>query len=362
MKNITNFILSIILSSGLISCGSMDSSFIEYVVPGGLKYPQKVTSYNVYPGRDSAIVTFQKGNDKSIVKYTVTYLRGSVADTIKLNASDYGDTISFTLKLTEGTYTATIRSYDSVGNVSVPVPIVVSTYGKSYQSIISNRPAIWFSDLKVRLGSTTAFITEVKYKNTAGIYVTKRYKTKVDTIIGLPDFQTELSWRSLHLPTALSIDTFYTDFSTKKMSVFTPFLSTGASASSTDGSNSVDRAFDADLASYWKSNTANSYPHWLKFDFGKLNDVSMAYLTCKTFTGAATSFSQISIEGSIDGTSWEPLGLFRALLQTDPQIFTFPTTSVRYIRLNLLKTANTVLTDKNAFLQDFKIYSVDNSR
>lgn len=80
-----------------------------------------------------------------------------------------------------------------------------------------------------------------------------------------------------------------------------------ATASTTNGSDTADKAFD-DLPttsfSYWRSlNT--SFPEWLQYDFGAGNEIQIVEYTIRAATSSQTRApSSFTFEYSDDGTNW----------------------------------------------------------
>ena len=99
---------------------------------------------------------------------------------------------------------------------------------------------------------------------------------------------------------------------------------------------------DGNTSSYWES-ADNAFPQWLQADLGSAKSVTTLTLDLPPAIAWATRTQTLSVLGSTDGSSWTTLKA-SAGYTFDPSTgntvtITLPTTSVRYLRLNV--TANT---------------------
>jgi len=121
-----------------------------------------------------------------------------------------------------------------------------------------------------------------------------------------------------------------------------PNLLTGATvtSSSNNGPYTSDQAFDGNQATYWES-SGNSFPQWIQVELGSA--ISLDQIVMKLPAGWGTRTQTISIQGSIDGSSFYSLQdsanyEFNPALDNTVAV-SFNGETIRYIRLNV--TANT---------------------
>jgi hypothetical protein len=101
-------------------------------------------------------------------------------------------------------------------------------------------------------------------------------------------------------------------------------------------------AVDGNASTYWES-TNNAFPQWLQVDLGAAKSFSRIVLDLPPSTAWGTRTQTLSILGSTDGSSFATI-VASAGYTFDPSTgntvtITFPSTSARYVRLNV--TANT---------------------
>jgi hypothetical protein len=112
------------------------------------------------------------------------------------------------------------------------------------------------------------------------------------------------------------------------------------SASSTNSSYVAGNVTDADASSYWES-ASSAFPQWVQVDLGSAQSVGKVTLKLPPSWGARTQ--TLSVLGSSDGSSFTTLAgsagyVFDPAAANTVNI-TLPTTSVRYVRVNV--TGNT---------------------
>ena len=117
-------------------------------------------------------------------------------------------------------------------------------------------------------------------------------------------------------------------------------LGKAVSASSVNGGFPVSNVNDGNQGSYWESNN-NAFPQWVQVDLGASTSIDQVVLKLPTGWGARTE--TLSVQGSTDGSSFSMI-VASAGYTFNPSTgntvtITFPSTSARYVRLNV--TANT---------------------
>jgi hypothetical protein len=101
-------------------------------------------------------------------------------------------------------------------------------------------------------------------------------------------------------------------------------------------------AEDGDPSTYWES-TNNAFPQWLQVDLGSAKSFSRIVLDLPPSSSWSTRTQTLSVQGSTDGSSFSTIagsaGYTFNPSTGNTVTITFPSTSARYVRLNV--TANT---------------------
>ncbi|MBE8721993.1 DUF4998 domain-containing protein [Sphingobacterium pedocola] len=224
-------LLAILVVIFLSGCRKMDSTYEQYVERGGRIYTAKPSNVTVQGGLNRIKISWPRGVDPNIVKARISW--NTNADFADIAIVPSLDTISHTIdNLTEDNYSFVIVTYDQDGNSSVPLEIFGNTYGNRYQARLLDRPILTAAQMRngtmfIAWGQADtvsgAFASEIKYVNLLGDTVLKRTDFLLDTTI-FQDYKKETSifYRTLFLPTANALDTFYTSFVEQAVAEFVP--------------------------------------------------------------------------------------------------------------------------------------------
>ena len=333
MKKILHYIMILAASisvSTFSACKQMDSTYKEYIVPGGTTYTGKITSPVVYSGRNRVKISWLKGSDPNVINAKVFW--NNYADSISVSIPPTGDTISVVIgNLEEQTYSFIVKTYDNKGNSSIPVELLGSSYGNKYQSNLLNRPVI-ASDLdlsgklNIQWGSANItggfYATDVTYTDNTGTSKVKRFGVS-ELVSGIFDYKqgTSYKYRTVYVPNSISIDTFYTAYSVQQVAEKLSKLNWTATADSYALTSQLPnggpmKAIDDNITTFWHTETSASkvYPHWLAVDMKKMFNVTRVELTCRQ--AVATTFTSFTIQGSLDGVNWTSYDTF-TLIQKD---------------------------------------------
>lgn len=213
----------VILLVVIVSCSKMDSYKEKFEKGGPITYAGKMDSVNVLPGRNRVVIKGLFTSDPNIVKYRVFWKSRQDSIEVPVKRSSGVDTPKIIIpNLEEGTQSFEIRTYDKLGNSSVPVYVTGNVYGDAYQSSIINRGVV---DASLQ-NDGSALITWADVSPDAGVlsmYI--QYKDAAnnlhDTIINsiaigqatsLPNIKvgSSFSYRTAFLPAPNAVDTFYT--------------------------------------------------------------------------------------------------------------------------------------------------------
>ncbi len=325
MTKIINYpILFNIMITGLflvniMACKEMDSTYKDLIVPGGIVYPGKAASPQVYPGHNRVKISWFRGSDPSVVKARIFW--NNYTDSVEVDVPTGKDTISCILEdLPENTYSFFIRTYDKAGNISIPVEVLGTVYGEQYQASILNRSielcSISETAVTVEWGAadtTSVYATEVKYTDNAGEEKVL-YTPGNESVLTIPDMKkgTTFRYRTIYVPDYVSIDTFYTSF-TENTKYFLDksnwrVIAFSSQHNSTEA-NRVTNIIDGKPGTRWHTNASTSYyPHFVTVDMGfewiitgfeifRMKDDDRACDTFQLFT-------------STDNATWVDLGVF----------------------------------------------------
>ncbi len=208
-----------------LGCKDIDSTFKEYVVPGGLSYPEKAKNPVVYSGNNRVKVVWQKGSDQRVTQGRIFW--NNYLDSVEVITTDNSDLVNCLIEnMQEGIYSFFIYTYDDSGNVSIPVETSGTVYGNNYIDDLQNRPISHIqiensSDLWIywgKFGFSDAIAMEVQFTDEDNANHSMLFDINQDvTLIENYGNKSSFQYRTLFLPDTLCIDTFYTNFSTYQL-------------------------------------------------------------------------------------------------------------------------------------------------
>ena len=218
----------IFLLSLLAACSKMDDYKSKYTQGGAITYAGKMDSVQIFSGKKRVKVTGLFTSDPNIIKYRVFWNSRQDSVEVAVTRTSGVDTANLIIpSLAEGVQSFEIRTYDKLGNSSVPVYVSASVYGDLYQSSLVNRGV---ADASYQAGNVSALLTWADVNSDAGvqsmeIMYTDTNSVAHDTIVAsvltnmttsLPAYQlgSTFSYRTAYLPNATAIDTFYVAFQT----------------------------------------------------------------------------------------------------------------------------------------------------
>lgn len=229
LKNVF-YIVMVALVLFVNGCSKFDAYKDKYLQDGSISYPGIIDSVTVLSGKNRVILKGLIVADPKLVKYRVFW--NSRNDSIEgpINPTGKIDTFNTTINnLPEGSLTFEIRTYDSDGNISVPVIATGNVYGDIYKSSLTTRgiakaevqpdnsALINWADVNADAG---VIAMQVKFTDNSGInHDTLLPSTAAGLSSSLPDFKsgTSLNYRTAFLPNKTAIDTFYTDYQIKSV-------------------------------------------------------------------------------------------------------------------------------------------------
>lgn len=322
MKKILQNILLLFIIAGVLSgCKKMDSTYKEFVVPGGIEYVGKANSPKVYPGFHRVKIAWLRGSDPAVVNAKVFW--NNFKDSIVVPIPPSGDTINVIIdNLLEKSYSFVIRTYDEKGTSSIAVEVNGAAYGENYQSELLNRPVNStqldaHGKVTIEWGSADisngAFTTEVKYTDVNGNIRVKSFPADAPTS-EITDIKPTAGYqyRTMFRPDSISIDNFYTDyvgnvsfrFDKKDWKVI------DYSDQYSDGENAAINVIDGTDADRWHTN-GSPYPHYVTIDMGIVREISrfgVSRTLYATPNGDDRAPTRIQFLISMDNQNWTSLG------------------------------------------------------
>lgn len=325
MKSIHWYSTILSLFICLIGCKKMDSTYKQYIVPGGLPYTGKVTNAKAYAGKNRIKIAWPKSKDPNVVKAKIFW--NNYADSIEVDVPSNLDTISVIIdNLPEKSYTFNVLTYDGKGIPSIPVELLSGSYGEKYQEQLLNRPVnslIIDVDGKITIDwgnadiSSGAVFSELKYVNTAGNPATKRFSVKEPKSL-LTDLKsgTRFEYRTEFRPDTLySIDSFFTNYAESHELTISKasWKVIDFSSEHDNGSNAVKNFIDGTDGTRWHSRAdGRGYPHFATIDMGVERTITQFGIWRTTFEngGDNRAPNKIQFFTSTDNTTWADQGVF----------------------------------------------------
>ncbi|RYD91799.1 MAG: hypothetical protein EOP54_21840 [Sphingobacteriales bacterium] len=334
----------------LAACKKMDSTFKQFIAPGGITYAGKPTSPLVYPGRNRIKLAWLRGADASVSKAKIFW--NNKQDSLSLTIPATGDTISVIIgNLEEKRYNFVVFTFDEQGNSSVPVELLGESFGNRYESLLLARPVLSSEvdatgNLNIKWSAANisggAYATDVQYTNTDDALVVKRFLvTEATSVISDYKRGTNYNSRTVYMPSIRSIDVFYTPYEIEYASYKidkTNWLATADSYALTSKlpNGPPAKAIDDNLATFWQTETTSSkvYPHWLAIDFNKQFNLTRLELSCVQDNAATSTFTTFTVQTSANGTTWTNVTNFSLVLKNGTQSFALPSTlRTQYLRI-----------------------------
>lgn len=226
MKNLRNILVTAfatILMVLVYSCSNNADDYLKFTEGGAISYTGKIDSLKIFPGRDRIKIEGLIISDPKVSQLRVYWNSKKDSVVIPINRTSGVDEVSsIVANLPENIYNFEVKTFDAKGNGSVSQYITAQTYGTRYQASLNNRKIVSTSlsinhTLTIDFASmdltTGAFTTEIVYTDKSNVEHTVNIDVK-DSKIVIPNYKagTQFKHRSLFLPSANSIDTFYTDY------------------------------------------------------------------------------------------------------------------------------------------------------
>lgn len=283
MKRIIYILLIVFTAGYMSSCKDMDDIYKEFIVPNGLKYPQKPDSLKAYAGYNKLRLTWMKAMDPSIV-YAEIYWN-NYYDTLRVDIPQDKDLIIVdVLNLKEDTYTYYVKTFDKDGNASIPSEVTGTPYGENYVKGATDRSIISALRDDNKNGTITwnAKTTDLVYSEIR--YTTSSDQTKIirvspdDKTLICPDIKPGklFDYRSVFLP-ANGVDSVAREWVTSDKPFIYKYPRTDWTAVAKNGNHPWGDGgggqpallFDGNTATGWHSTVGTPFPQCVVVDMKK---------------------------------------------------------------------------------------------
>lgn len=220
-KNINGLIYILGIALVLMaSCSKMNDIQDKYLRKGETIYVGKVDSAKVFAGRERVMLRYWF-SDTRATKLMVYWNSRTDSLLLDVPVSSNKDSVDVIISnLTEDNYLFELITMNSaMKDKSIPYQVGGNVYGDEYQATLSNRgiDKITFNHTTGKciitwLGSVEDGIAcDLAYTDTLGNEITRRIPMGGDTTV-LNGLDKDLKYRTLFLPEAQAIDTFYTEY------------------------------------------------------------------------------------------------------------------------------------------------------
>ena len=270
----------IVAAAFFASCKNMDDTYAEFIVPNGLKYPQRVDSLKVYAGYNKLSLSWLKATDPSITHARVYW--NNYQDSIDVEIDPSKDTVFVDVNgIGEGTFTFYVKTFDKQGNASIPTEITGTSYGVNYLIGVTDRALLsavrdaqYNGTLTWGNKTTDLVYTEVRYKTRSGGTNTVKVPATEQTT-HLTDVmpREQFEYRSVFLPPH-GIDVVPTKWKKSDYPFLFKFVKTAWTASTRNGNHNWGdggggepfRLFDNNKATGWHSRIGTPLPQVVVID------------------------------------------------------------------------------------------------
>ncbi len=221
MKNIFKYMAVSALVVSTMACQDQTEIYEDFVNQFSDKnYPGKVLEPASFSGKNRVKIEVLTPGDPAVNEARVFW--NFYADSISVPVTQTNAVQEIMLdNLPEDSYSFIIKTYDTSGNVSVPVEVFGTSYGENYEKLISNR-SLLSSNIDPNTGALTlnfsdadisngAVETQIKYINTSDVEATASLIADEKNIT-IEDYKSGGEFATSFLPDSSSIDTFITSW------------------------------------------------------------------------------------------------------------------------------------------------------
>lgn len=210
---------------GLWSCTGMDEGYKEFIKDGEISYTGKIDSLHIYAGKNRVNVKGLIISDPKVSEVRVFWNSRKDSVVVPITRTSGIDPVDVIIDgLDENIYNFEVRTYDQLGNKSIPVFMVGNTYGQRYEATLTaaimNRKVVVGINTGTNLAVTLETLNDYT-KNSAYSILTytatdntaKEVKVmSTQQNLTITDYKTgtDLKFKTAYQPEKGAIDVFFT--------------------------------------------------------------------------------------------------------------------------------------------------------
>lgn len=136
-KYVFQTIMLLVLTAGLWSCTNMDDGYKDFIKESEVSYTGKIDSLHIYAGRNRVNVKGLIISDPKVTEVRVFWNTGKDSVVVPITRTSGVDVLDVIIDgLEENIYNFEVRTYDKLGNKSIPVFKIGNTYGERYEATL----------------------------------------------------------------------------------------------------------------------------------------------------------------------------------------------------------------------------------
>jgi hypothetical protein len=361
MKKMKNNIIEWMISLSVIlmiatGCQEQTEVYEEFVVPGGHVYPGLVLNPSVRSGDNRVQIDggTPMGADVNEIRVFWNYFTDSISYNLNENTPKNIEIEIPGLK--EQSYLFTMHTYNSDGDVSVPVELFGKSYGDNYRNSLPNNAIesvgiVGLRDLVVFWSEPGDNVSayNLQYINKLGEQTTFKKLPPFEEETLITDFGSDLNYNTEYLPEPNAIDTFSTEYKVyeEPENGYTYSKSDweviGYSSQHNNAENHATNLIDGDPYTRWHTWKPYGWPHFVTIDLGEELLISkFEIIRALRDGGDGRAFSKFTMEFGTgpdkDNITWMSLGEMDFDPTTDDaQFYSIDQQKARYLRLTGLE-------------------------
>ena len=284
MKKVCSLLAFVLCTIFVSSCEDFMDIHKEYIEGGEIIYAPKPDSVAFIAGKERILFFCRVYNAPNVKSVELSWNGGADSLSVPVSFNSSYDSISVVLEnLEEKSYTFEVRLVDNFGHSSLTVTDFGTAYGNNYQASLMGRRIkdVSLTDKGATIGWYSAaeglLANEVKYVRKDGTEEIVRTSSS-DFATFCPDAKPgeNFEFRSLFIPEAESIDTFYVawheyDEAFPDEYVFdrTGWSVLEVSDETASDGGGMNTLLDGDLSTFWHSKYDDgnvALPHWAVID------------------------------------------------------------------------------------------------
>lgn len=287
INSITIVFLTAMLGLMISSCSKMNDLHDGYLKKGETIYVGQPDSVKVFAGNGRVLLRYWVSDPKAakMLIYWNSRQDSMIVDIPSNTGKQPIDVI--VPDLSENKYFFQLITLDKdMKNPSIPLEASGDAYGDRFQASLLDRKMMYAnqsgtSQLTIRWhgAAERGLGTNLKYKNTAGEEVERFVRMDEFSTI-LPDFKSDLTFRTSFLPDTNSIDTFYTEYRPVNnidrelnAGLFAKWNPPGIPHYELNSTYSIMKLWDNTVETFYIANVPR-LPHSFTFDLGQTRDIS----------------------------------------------------------------------------------------